>query len=232
MAKKKAASDGGVRDLAALGLESYVVEKLPRSRLINAEYNPRTITADAKRKLRDGLKRHGIVTPPVWNRRTGNIVGGHQRLAALDALAGSANYSLHVAVIDVDEQREKELNILLNNPEAQGGWDIEKLGAMIPTLDLAGTGFDEADVYQIFGDKMTLAQDSAAIEDLAEQLSKLRESFTKIGASGAQSDNDEFYIVVVFRNPEECSSFLEKGKLPDNRYQSGRAVAALCRIEL
>jgi hypothetical protein len=78
-----------------------------RSQLKAAPYNPRILSEAAKRKLRTGLKKHGLVAPLTFNKRTGNMVGGHQRLDQLDALAGTANYELDVAVIDVDEVREK-----------------------------------------------------------------------------------------------------------------------------
>ena len=35
------------------------------------------------------------------------------------------DYRIRVDVIDVDEKQEKELNILMNNPNAQGSWDYE-----------------------------------------------------------------------------------------------------------
>lgn len=41
--------------------------------------------------------------PLVWNRRTGILVSGHQRLKALDALEGTEDYELTVSVIDVDD---------------------------------------------------------------------------------------------------------------------------------
>jgi hypothetical protein len=48
------------------------------------------INDNEKRKLRAGIAKHKMVMPPVWNKRTGNLVGGHQRMASLDALAGGA----------------------------------------------------------------------------------------------------------------------------------------------
>jgi ParB-like chromosome segregation protein Spo0J len=50
-----------------------------RSKIHNAPYNPRFITDEAKRKLKGSIKRNGLLAPPTWNIRTGNIVGGHQR---------------------------------------------------------------------------------------------------------------------------------------------------------
>lgn len=49
------------------------------------------------------------------NKRTGlTVVSGHQRLSVMDELQKfpDNDYRIRVDVIDVDEQQEKELNIL------------------------------------------------------------------------------------------------------------------------
>jgi ParB-like chromosome segregation protein Spo0J len=112
-------------------LQSFVMERMRRSQLKAAAYNPRIIGEAEKRKLRAGLKRHGLVAPITFNRRTGNVVGGHQRLAALDGLEDSPDYELDVAVIDVSEAEEKEINILLNNASAMGDWDLGELSGLL-----------------------------------------------------------------------------------------------------
>jgi hypothetical protein len=99
------------KTLRELGLENYHVVEIHRSELVNAVYNPRKISDHEKSKLREVLKRHGLVAPITWNHRSKNIVGGHQRIGLLDDIAETSDYTLHVAVIDVDEAREKELNI-------------------------------------------------------------------------------------------------------------------------
>src|SRR5256885_6856821 len=112
-------------------IETYTIKTIPRAALKNAAYNPRILSDAAKQKLKAGIQKHGLVQPHVWNERTGNIVAGHQRLALQDSLMGRQDYDVTVAAIDVDDVRERELNILLNNPEAQGEWDLEKLEQMI-----------------------------------------------------------------------------------------------------
>ena len=103
--------------------ESVVVM---RSKLKMAEYNPREITEEAKKTLKRGIKKYGLVGGIVVNRRTGwTIVSGHQRVAVMDDLNKypENDYALRVDVIDVDAKQEKELNILMNNPNAQGQWN-------------------------------------------------------------------------------------------------------------
>ena len=48
-----------------------------------APYNPRRITAEAKRRLGTSLHEFGDIGGITWNRRTGHLVTGHQRVAEL-----------------------------------------------------------------------------------------------------------------------------------------------------
>src|SRR4051812_29770 len=88
-----------------------------RSMVHGSEYNPRQINAHAKKKLRENIKKKGLLGGIVWNKRTGNLVSGHQRLAVLDSLEGSQDYLLTVDVVDLSEQEEKEQNLFFNNQQ-------------------------------------------------------------------------------------------------------------------
>ncbi|MDX9975361.1 MAG: hypothetical protein RBU21_20410 [FCB group bacterium] len=209
--------------LASLGLESYEIVEVHRSDLKNATYNPRILNDAEKRKLREGLRRHGLVAPTTWNSRTGNIVGGHQRVSQLDALAGTKNYRLRVAAIDVDEAREKELNVLLNNPNAQGDWDIEALSSLLhdETLNLEGMGFDHADVYRMLGESPIIAREDAdKLDELADKVRAARSLYDGLRDKSRARDSESFYLVLVGRDEASVSAFLERHNLPDNRYQS------------
>jgi len=46
----------------------------------SAGYNPRTITDEQLKMLNKSLQTFGDLSGIVYNRRTGNLVGGHQRL--------------------------------------------------------------------------------------------------------------------------------------------------------
>ena len=52
----------------------------------DAPYNPRTISSEAMDGLRDSMYVFGDLSGFVWNKRTGNIVCGHQRKAAIGDL--------------------------------------------------------------------------------------------------------------------------------------------------
>ena len=81
--------------------------RVNRSELHEAAYNPRFITKENRKKLKQSVK-EGLADAIVWNKRTGNVVGGHQRLSVLDELERNKNYEMDVLAIDVDESTEKK----------------------------------------------------------------------------------------------------------------------------
>lgn len=212
---------------APSSLDRFKVETVKRSQLQNAPYNPRVITEVERRKLRAVIEKHGYVEPPVWNRRTGNLVGGHQRLAIRDSMMKTRDYELQVAVIDVSELEEKELNVALNNPEAQGAWDLEKLAVLFKEdkIEPEGAGFDMADVYRLFGDSP--ARDSAALDKVADDIRLRQQQHDAMIERNKARDDDEFYMIVVFRDGQDRADFLEALKLDDNRFQDGRVLRRL-----
>lgn len=169
------------------------------------------------------MKKHGLVAPLTWNKRTGNLVGGHQRIDQLDAIAGTDDYDLDIAVIDVDDIREKELNLLLNNQEAAGDFDMEGLQNILRTtgLDLDGTGFDHSDIFKLFGDSVFLAQDDGKLEEFAQRVRDMRDAYDGVKSGQGARNSESFYLVVVFRSEETRQHFTNKHGLEDNRYQSG-----------
>lgn len=175
------------------------------------------------------MKRLGLLAPPTWNARTGNIVGGHQRVAVLDSLKGTKDYRLRVAKVDLDDAKEREANLLLNNGLAQGGWDFEKLEDVFrtPGLDLDGTGFDTADVYRLFGDSPFGDRAPGELEELAEKLREAREKYEDTVSKSTKRDNDHFFIVVVFKDEDDRFEFLNALGLDDNRYQAGHELRRL-----
>jgi hypothetical protein len=207
--------------LEEAGFESYDLVEIHRSQLKNAPYNPRTLHESAKKKLKAGLKRHGLVSPPTWNERTGFIVGGHQRISIMDSLMGKADYTLKVAKINVDDNREKELNILLNNTASMGDWDIGALGELLENKELSieGTGFDTADIYKMFGEA-SFKDRGEDLKALGDQLREIQEAYKNVATSNRDRNNEEFYLVLVFANAPEMTEFLVKYDLPDNRYQN------------
>lgn len=205
-------------------LESFTVREVPRAQIVGAPYNPRYISEKAKKKLAAGLKKLGLLAPLTWNERTGNLIGGHQRLGILDAINGSEDYALNLAVVNLTDAEEKEANILLNNPEAMGEWDLEKLEQMLgdPAVDLDATGFDAADVYRLFGDAPLQQQ---ALDDLAGSLRSVRSEYEgRLKNIREKQLTNAFYTVLVFRDPASRDAAHEVLGFDSNMYQDGRYI--------
>lgn len=127
------------------------IRTLKAAQLKAAPYNPRRDLQpeDAEyQKLRRSMEEFGYVEPIIWNERTGNVVGGHQRLKVL--LEQGAE-EIEAVVVDLDEKEEKILNVLLN--KVKGRWDIGKLADLLEQLNEAGemevTGFEEWELQSL-----------------------------------------------------------------------------------
>lgn len=147
--------------------------------LIPADYNPRKDlkSGDSEyEKLKRSLNEFGYVEPIIWNKQTGNVVGGHQRLKVLKA---DGIKKVDCVVIDFDEEKEKALNVALN--KISGDWDNDKLGLLITDLqaadfDVSLTGFDESEIADLL-DNNDEAQDDNF--DVDSELDK--PTFSKAG---------------------------------------------------
>ena len=125
------------------------IQRIPAARLNPAAYNPRVDLKPGDKeyeKLKRSINEFGYVEPVIWNRQTGNVVGGHQRLKVLMDLGQT---EIDCVVVDLDLAREKALNIALN--KIQGDWDEDKLAAIMAdfdaeAFDVSLTGFDANEV--------------------------------------------------------------------------------------
>jgi hypothetical protein len=113
-----------------------------------AEFNPRTITADALGGLTASVAEFGDISGIVYNLRLGCLVAGHQRVAALRQKYGDAleirkdsdggvietpGGSFRVRFVDWDEARTRAAMLTANNPEIQGDW-TDGVVAMLETM--------------------------------------------------------------------------------------------------
>ena len=203
--------------------EKYEVVEINRQQIKNAPYNPRVISNEAKKKLRANFREVGLLSPIVWNVRTGNIVAGHQRIDALDTLEKTFDYTMKVARVDLDEKTEKQQNVFMNNPEAQGDFDIEKLEVMAKDAELSmeKMGFQAADMYRLFG---VDSLDSDEMAKVSNRLHAMRDAYDNITKRNEDKNDVNFYLVVVFKNYEERAAFTEKFGFDDNRYLDGKVL--------
>lgn len=145
--------------------------KIIRKRIADMEratYNPRVELqpGDAEYEtLKRSLEQFGMVEPVVWNERTNRVVGGHQRLTVEAALG---HEEVDVSVVDLDEIKEKELNIALN--KIGGRWDTEKLGAVFDILgDRAlETGFTQPEIDEVQAKLEQLIDQGMIDQELAQ----------------------------------------------------------------
>ncbi len=198
--------------------QTFETEVVKRSDLKGAPYNSRIIDKGAKNRLKEGLRKHGLVQPIVWNKRTGNVVGGHQRLEQLDALERSSDYELTVSVIDVSEREEAEINVQLNNPSMQGDWDFDALADLAGEFDLSfdDMGFSDTDIDIMFDgdDRFTDLFDTPEVEDIKQNIEKVREA----RAAGVQALKERnginWYSVIVFADEKEREDFYKRIHVP------------------
>lgn len=81
-------------------------------------------------RLKESIATFGNVEPIVWNKRTGNVIGGHQRLAVLKELGETET---EVSIVDCSLKDEKLLNVTLN--KVKGDWDYDKLSELLKMFD-------------------------------------------------------------------------------------------------
>ena len=184
------------------------LEKVELDKLKEAAYNPRVKLEpgmDEYEKLRKSVETFGDVEPIVWNQRTGNVVGGHQRLQVLRDLGKK---EVTVSVVDMDEASEKRLNLALN--KARGDWDSEKLEELLQEMDpdaleVSGFGADEVAI---------LLENNDGVDDWGgdEGDDDWQEGVSLYGAS--------FVVTLRFKDIEEARAWIQKEGL-DAALQEG-----------
>lgn len=142
-------------------------EKMKLSELHPAEYNPRVELKpgmEEYEKLKQSILEFGFVDPPIFNKRTGNLVGGHQRVSVAKDLGIG---EIEVSIVDLPIEKEKALNIALN--KISGQWDEDKLALLLNELDeneLNISGFTDKEIQEVIDQyDMRLDLETEAIDD-------------------------------------------------------------------
>jgi len=117
-------------------VEIASIKELPLGFLYKhlADYNPRTISDEARDGLSASIGRFGLVSFPVFNTRTDRVVGGHQRIKDLIARGVPQTQKIPTAIVDLEEAEEKALNVTLNNARIQGEFDAGLLTEVLNSL--------------------------------------------------------------------------------------------------
>lgn len=145
------------------------IEKIKIIQINPAPYNPRKDLkpGDATyEKLKVSMDTFGYVDPIIWNSRTGNLVGGHQRFKILMAQGAD---EVEASIVDLPLEQEKTLNLALN--KIQGEWDEDKLASLLdemtklPDFNIDSIGFDMPEISNILDDYRK-SQDADVVPDL------------------------------------------------------------------
>ena len=152
---------------------------VPISKLVPYANNARTHSPEQINKLRGSLREFGFVSPVIIDKDYG-ILAGHGRV-----MAARAENIEQVPCVFVDHlsEAQKKAYILADNRFAlDAGWDEEMLRVEMEALqgmdfDISLTGFDEAEIADLFAADDNEAQEDDFDEDAALQA----EPFVKTG---------------------------------------------------
>lgn len=170
----RARAGGSDSSIPSAAIGSLVVQRVPVAQIKPAAYNPRKQLRPGDPeyiKLHRSIEKFGYVDTLVWNKQTGNLVGGHQRFAILVNEYGATE--IDVAVVDLPPGEEKTLNLALN--KITGDWDDLALATLLTELEsmesngdskgdskenlcstrcspIALTGFDELEIELLLAD--------------------------------------------------------------------------------
>lgn len=157
------------------------IETIKVERLLPADYNPRKDLKPGDteyEKLKRSIEQFGYVEPVIWNKTTGRVVGGHQRLKVLLDMGIT---EVECVVVEMDEEKEKALNIALN--KISGEWDKDKLALLISDLqgtdfDVSLTGFEPAEIDALFKDTL---KDGVKEDDFDVDAELQKPTVTRLG---------------------------------------------------
>nr|DAX99481.1 MAG TPA: ParB protein [Caudoviricetes sp.] len=197
--------------------QKFEVEIIHRSKIKNAPYNPRFIDDDARKRLKKGLKTYGLVSTLVWNKRTGNLVSGHQRLSIMDELENSDDYELSVSVVDIDLKEEMELNVQMNNASMMGDFDIDGLAMMADEgADINAMGFSDSDIDIMFGDSplVELYEDNQSASEAKDTLKDIKKDRSEMMEKKKEDNSASYYFMVICENADEREELFSKMGVP------------------
>ena len=167
----------------------------------------------------------GLVEPLVWNKRTGHLVGGHMRMRQMDIIHEGRNYFVPVAVVDMEEDDEKELNLILNNPSVQGRFDLPSLETLFRdgNVDPFNSGFSPPDLEVMFGPAVanefmarfadtptegSLLGESPVSDAEADEIAAIKEARKAHISTSREDLRSDHTIVIVFDNTEDTLAVL------------------------
>lgn len=214
------------------------IERISIDKINPAKYNPRKDLKPGDKeyeKLKRSINEFDIVEPLVWNEKTGNLVGGHQRLKIIKNELG--HKEVEVSVVSLDEKKEKALNIALN--KISGEWDFKTLKELLVDLDdgefdISLTGFDDLELKELidYEGKKGLTDDDAVPDEPKEATTKtgdvwlLGDHRLMCGDSSKIEDVNKLMgddkVSIVFTDPPYGVSIGKKNEFLNSFQKAGR----------
>ena len=171
--------------------------------------NPRKITSSRLEALRKSLEKFGDLSGIVVNRRTGNIVSGHQRQKALPDASIKIEkkfetptrcFTVAEGYVEIDGERFKYREV-----DAPEEWEVEALLA----ANNQGGSNDEGMLKIVLADFPALDLELAGLPEL-KPLAPLRESSSFNAPSGAYEESDEEYVA----NTPQTTESIDVERIP------------------
>ena len=168
-----------LQEVYILGKMTSEMQLVSIGKLVPYVNNARTHSKEQITKLRSSLREFGFVNPVIIDREF-NVIAGHGRI-----LAAKEENIEQVPCVFVDylTEAQKKAYILADNRFAlDAGWDEDMLRVEMEALqdmdfDISLTGFDEAEIADLFAADDNEAQEDDFDEDAALQA----EPFVKAG---------------------------------------------------
>lgn len=205
--------------------------KILRSQIDTDDFNPREITPENRKRLKKSIESFGLIGAPIYNKRTHHVVGGHQRLSALDSIMNRAEYELDVIEVDLSEKDEARLNIALNNPDLQGTYNFAAIDQLCKEMgldpekdclfspEMVAVEFpDFTHSMEGFGSvpKKEVSEEEQEHYRAERERMRTRQKERENELGGYNIAETKGVISVVFRTESEKRSFLESaGQDPD-----------------
>lgn len=167
-------------------------------------WNPRNISEEELNVLEESMDKFGYISPIIWNEKSGNIVGGHQRFKVLQKKLKDEDF-IEVVVVSLEDIKEKALNLALN--KISGSWDELKLSDLINQIKI-----QDLDLIQITGFDDIEIQDLAMFQDDFK-----RPEFTDILEKynikkGVSNKNENWFYVEFYENDKLFENISKKIK--------------------
>ncbi len=180
------------------------------SRLKAAPYNPRQDLqpGDSRyEKIKNSVGRYGIVVPIIVNKNGWRIISGHQRYKILKEQGVTET---EVVIVDLDEEKEKLLNLALN--KIRGQWDIPKLSELLKEFDdeqleVSGFSVDEIEALTAeYEDAIEKTLEEAEVEDENEDTPKTNEG-------GQEAPQGEVLVYLSFEKKDDALEWLKAHRI-------------------